>query len=196
MIKVLITLNILVFLGWYILPAEFMFYNFLVSWLHLVDGKFWTLITSVFSHKEALHLFFNMMVLRSFGPFMIEILGKKRFLAFYFIAGIVASFAHSAVSAFYLHQPELPALGASGSLAGIILLFSLLFPEEKLLILGLIPVRAIWGALLFVGIDLWGLVAQSNGGGFQIGHGAHLGGSLCGLVYYLILRKQFRKTIQ
>ncbi len=196
MIKVLIALNILVFLGWYVLPTDFMFYNFLVSWDHLRFGKYWTLITSVFSHNQAFHIFFNMMVLRSFGPLMIDLLGKKRFISFYLIAGIVASFAHSAVSAFYLHQPELPALGASGSLAGIILLFSLLFPEEKLLIFGIIPVKAIWGALAFVGIDIWGLIAQSHGGGFQIGHGAHLGGSLCGLIYFLILRnKYFNKTV-
>lgn len=194
MIKTLIALNIAVFLGWYVLPAEFMFTNFLVSWNHLLYGKYWTLLTSVFSHNQAFHIFFNMMVLRSFGPIMIDLLGKRRFITFYLIAGIVASFSHAAVSAFYLHQPELPALGASGSLAGIILLFSLLFPQEKLLLFGVIPIKAIWGALAFVGIDIWGLIAQSHGGGFQIGHGAHLGGSFIGLCYFLILKRKFRKV--
>ena len=86
------------------------------------------------------------------------------------------------------------ALGASGALAGVILLFSLAFPKERLYILGLIPIPAIFGALAFVGLDIWGLVAQSKGGGLPIGHGAHLGGALAGGIYFLIRRARKRRS--
>jgi hypothetical protein len=47
--------------------------------------------------------------------------------------------------------------------------------------------------LAFVGIDLWGLIAQTRGGGFRIGHGAHLGGALAGAVlYFFYLRSTVR----
>ncbi len=45
------------------------------------------------------------------------------------------------------------------------------------------------GAFLFIGLDVWGLVAQSGGGGLPIGHGAHLGGAITGIIYYLLFLK-------
>jgi membrane associated rhomboid family serine protease len=65
-------------------------------------------------------------------------------------------------------------------------LFSLIFKKEKIYLLGFIPMPALVGALVFVGLDLWGLFAQAKGGGLPIGHGAHLGGAFAGLIFYLI----------
>jgi len=162
----------------------FMANNFLVSWSALTEGRYWTLITSVFSHNNFMHIFFNMYVLYGFGPVIEQVLGTRRFLQFYFVAGIFSSFCHAFVSAWLLHEPSLPALGASGAISGIIFLFALIFPKQKILLFGFVPIAAIWGALLFVGLDIWGLIAQAEGGGLPIGHGAHLGGSLAGVIYY------------
>ena len=86
------------------------------------------------------------------------------------------------------------ALGASGAIAGLVLVFSLIFPREKILLMGIIPVPALFGALAFVGLDLWGLTAQAHGGGLPIGHGAHLGGALTGMLYYVFfLRRRIRR---
>lgn len=168
----------------------FMINNFLVSWDHLATGRIWTLITSVFSHNMFFHIFLNMYVFYGFGTVIENELGSKRFLKFYLLAGITASISHVTVSTYLMGQPELPALGASGAVAGTILLFALMNPHEKILLLGLIPMPAITAALLFVGIDLWGLIAQTRGSTLPIGHGAHLGGSLFGLLYYLtVIRK-------
>lgn len=193
-IRIIIFINILVFLAWNIpLPAldeSFMPLNFLVSWDALAERRFWTLITSVFSHNMFLHIFLNMYVLYSFGSVILMTIGLNRFLRFYFAAGMVSSFAHAAVSAFILGHPELPALGASGAIAGIILLFSLLYPKEKILIMGIIPLPAIWGALAFIGLDVWGLIAQAGGHGLPIGHGAHLGGAFVGIIYFFYLKRK------
>jgi membrane associated rhomboid family serine protease len=193
-IRTIILINVAVFLAWGIsstagMESLFMENNFLVSWQGLAEGRYWILLTSVFSHNMLFHLLINMFVLNSFGPIVLQSLGLKRFLQFYLGAGIFSSFCHAAVSAWVLHQPELPALGASGAIAGLILLFSLLYPREKILLLGVIPMPAIWGALAFVALDLWGLFAQANGGGLPIGHGAHLGGALAGFLYYLYIKK-------
>ncbi len=115
-------------------------------------------------------------------------MGRRRILLFYIFAGIIGNLLHAVTSYFLLDKPELPALGASGSVAGIILLFSLLFPKEKILFFGILPMPAIFGALAFVGFDLWGLYTQSQGGGLPIGHGAHLGGAFAGVIYFLWLR--------
>jgi len=192
-VPIIMILNGVVFFLWLMDPYQSlegpMAKNFLVSWTALSQGRIWILITSVFSHNMFLHLFINMFVLNSFGSFLEQVLGRFRFLKFYLLAGIFGSLSHSLVSAFLIGQPAQPALGASGAIAGLILLFSFLFPKEKILILGIIPVSAIWGALAFIGLDLWGLIAQTQGGGLPIGHGAHLGGAFTGIFYYFILRK-------
>jgi membrane associated rhomboid family serine protease len=97
------------------------------------------------------------------------------------------------VSAFLLGQPDLPALGASGAISGVVILFSLMIPQARILLLGIIPMPAIVGALLFVGLDIIGLVAQTEGGGLPIGHGAHLSGALAGAVTYLLFANQLRR---
>lgn len=168
--------------------------NFLVSAEGVAEGRFWTLLSSVFSHNMFLHFLVNMLVLQSFGGLLEFFLGRWRFVQFYLIAGIISSMSHCWVSAHLIGDPALPALGASGALAGLILIFALMFPREKLLIFGLIPVPAIFGAIGFILLDLWGLSAQTKGGGLPIGHGAHLGGAFTGIFYYFVfLRKHKRR---
>lgn len=195
LVPLLIAINIGVFFLWStggMARADFMQQNFLISWEALQEGRWWTLLTAVFSHSLFLHLLFNMMVLWSFGQILEEILGPKKFIVFYLISGIISSLSHAAVSTLILGHPNMAALGASGAVAGVLLLFCLLFPRQKILLFGLIPLPAMVGAIAFIGLDVWGVVAQAQGGGLPIGHGAHLGGAFCGLVYYFTALK--RKT--
>jgi rhomboid-like protein len=191
-VRTIIVLNIIVFFLWHLGANDdetsFMVRNFLVSFQGLREGRVWTLLTSEFSHNMFWHIFINMYVLQGFGSFMEHVLGSFRFLKFYLAAAIMASLTHALVSAFLMGSPELPALGASGAISGVILLFALMFPSQKILLFFFIPVPAIWGALGLVGLDLWGMIAQTHGSGLPIGFGAHLGGAFTGLVYYFWLR--------
>jgi membrane associated rhomboid family serine protease len=183
----IIAVNIAIFILWLVLGQEdggFMARNFLVSWTGLEEGRIWTVITFVFSHATFLHLFINMFVLRSFGPVMEQVLGRRRFFRFYLGAGAVASLSHCLVSAFFLGDPGLPALGASGAISGLVLLFACLFPRKRIFFFGVIPVPALWAVAIVVGLDSWGLIDQVRGGGLPIGYGAHIGGALSGLLYY------------
>ncbi len=193
-IKTIVALNVAVFLAWFLFTGTptfpTMVENFTVSAQGLLEGRYWTLLTSAFSHNSFFHLLINMYVLTGFGYALKGILGRKSFLAFYLIAGIAGSFFHALLSVYVTHSPWTPALGASGAIAGVILFFSLTFPEERLILLGIIPIKERWAALLIVGLDLWGLSAQSKGGGLPIGHGAHLGGALVGVVTYFLSRKK------
>jgi rhomboid-like protein len=166
--------------------------NFLISWTHLTSGRVWTLLTSVFSHNMLFHLLVNMIVLTSFGPPLERLLGPWRFLAFYLAAGAVGSLAHALVSNFLLDRPAQAALGASSALAGVLLLFALVFPRARVLFFFVLPLPAIAAALIFIGLDIWGLFAQVEGGGLPIGHGAHLGGALAGIVFYLAVGRRLR----
>jgi membrane associated rhomboid family serine protease len=197
-INFIILLNAIVFICWafQLQTTEFMRNNFLVSWTALEAGRYWVLITPAFSHNMFLHFLINMMVLKSFGGFMEVFMGRRKIFFFYLIAGVVGNLAHALTSRFLVGNADMPALGASGAVAGIILLFSLLFPREKILLFGILPMPAIFGALAFVGIDLWGLYSQAQGGGFPIGHGAHLGGSLAGVIYFIWIKQKYNRLLE
>ena len=198
-VKLFLAANIAVFLAWRLAAVypgveRFMALDFLTSPRHLAAGRYWTLLTSVFSHAELWHLVFNMVVLVSFGRILELLMGTRRFVAFYLTAGIVASLGHCAVSAWLLHRPDTMALGASGALSAVLVVFALAFPRERILIFGIVPIPAWVGALAFAGLDLWGLSAQAHGGGLPIGHGAHLAGAAFGLVaWFAGLRDTFRR---
>jgi membrane associated rhomboid family serine protease len=188
-VKVLLALNVIVFLAW--LPADlydpadqlgrFMAENFFVSREHLEEGQYWTLLTAEFSHREIWHLALNMMVLMNFGPVLVWRWGQRKFLVFYLIAAMVASIGHVVVGG--LIGRDTWALGASGAISGVLAAFAVLYPHHRILLFGIVPLPAYIATILFVGLDVWGVVAQSSGGGLPIGHGAHLGGAAFGLVY-------------
>ncbi|MCB0412087.1 MAG: rhomboid family intramembrane serine protease [Bdellovibrionales bacterium] len=189
----IIVINVIVYLMWNgMADPEYMQRNFLCSWTRVEAGMYWTLLTTVFSHNMLWHIFINMFVLSSFGSFLESRLGSRRFLWLYLIAGISASIVHCLTSAFLLNSPELPALGASGAVAGIVATFAVLQPQARILLFGIIPLPALVGVALFVGLDLWGLVAQTQGGGLPLGHGAHLGGAFVGILYGLLQKNSRR----
>lgn len=189
----IVMINVFIFLLWNfygMTNPDFMVNNFLVSWTAISSGRIWTLLTSVFSHNMIAHIFINMFVFVNFGIIVENYLGPMRFLIFYLIAGIIGSLVHCLVCAFILNQPNLLALGASGAISGVVMLFALIYPQQTVFLFGLIPLPAIWAAILFTGIDALGLISQTRGIGFAIGYGAHLGGALTGLFYYALLRFQ------
>jgi membrane associated rhomboid family serine protease len=181
-------INAVVFALWLWLgQTPFMVENFLISAGAVSAGRTWTLLTAAFSHILTLHFLLNMYVLATFGSIVEQTIGSGRFFGFYLVAAIMSSLAHAAVSTFLMDKPDLPALGASGAISGVILLFSFLYREARILLFGFIPMPALVGAAAFVGIDLAGLAWQSGGGGLPIGHGAHLGGALTGTLYYFLV---------
>lgn len=195
--KALIAVNAAVFLLWQAARTDpelwpVMWGHFSVSAVHLGQGRWWTLLTSVFSHNQLWHIAINMLVLWSFGSFLERLVGSRFFLGFYLVSGVFASLSHCVVETVLLGQPNVPALGASGAVSAVLLAYALLFPRHRILLFGVIPMPALIAALLFVGLDIFGLVAQGRGGGLPIGHGAHLGGALAGFVTWLaVLRPRF-----
>lgn len=196
-VSIIIGLNVLVFLAWQaavVAPGlrGFMITNFLVSTSRLEGGLVWTLVTAAFSHNEIWHAAINLFVLWSFGTVLEHLWGTRVFVLFYLGAAVFASLSHCLVSTFLLGNSDIPALGASGAICGLLMAYALHFPRHKILLLGIVPVPALAGVLAFAGIDIWGLLAQSRGGGLPLGHGAHLGGALAGaLMYFLYLREAF-----
>ncbi|MBA2322055.1 MAG: rhomboid family intramembrane serine protease [Deltaproteobacteria bacterium] len=188
----LVAVNVAVFVLWNTYgrsPAggAVMATHFLTSDAHVFSGYVWTLLTSAFSHTDAMHLLFNMLALYVFGRDVEDVIGTGRFLALYVVGGIVASLGHVLWNV--IVASGVPALGASGSVMAISVLFGALYPKRTLMVNFFIPVPAALAVALYVLLDVAGML----GGGGNTAHAAHLGGAAVGLLYWLTsLRKRVR----
>ena len=189
-IKWLLAINVLVFLldklilpglvGVYHVPEYAEPITPLSFWggLWPVDQPYfypWQYVTTMFLHAGVFHLLINMFVLWMFGMEIANLWGTKRFLVFYFLCGLGASALHTAMTPFL--GVGAMAVGASGAIAGVVVAYSLLFPD-RLILLMFIPMRAKWVAPFYIGYSvLMGFNNDDN-----IAHFAHLGGALAGLL--------------
>ena len=167
--------------------------------LGLDPGNPLPLLTNIFMHVGWPHLLVNMWTLWLFGRPLEERLGTPRFILFYLASGVVASLAHLA---FNLDSP-VPALGASGAIAGILGGYTLLYPWARVLVLT--PVlffpavfalpAAVYTALWFVFQLLPGLTelfAPQHAAG--IAWWAHIGGFLAGLALIRLVGRPRRRA--
>ena len=152
-------------------------------------ADFPTIFTSMFMHAGWLHLGGNMLYLWIFGDNVEDSFGHIKFVIFYLLCGIAATLAQLVFSA----GSNVPNLGASGAIAGVLGAYIVLFPRGQVKVLmgrGVIPMPALvviglWIVLQFVsGI---GSVTQSAETG-GVAYMAHIGGFLAGVVLAFILR--------
>lgn len=168
--------------------GKFLVDNFLLSTRHIQAGKYWTLVTSAFSHKDFNHLLFNMFGLHAFSTIMIYSIGSPVQLGALMLGSAVAG------SAGYLYQQAqsssvVPsfALGASGMVMGIGTAAAMLRPKTPMALFGIIP-APLWALVAgYVAIDSYYLDHPQS----RIGHSAHLGGAVFGALYYTLFLRRF-----
>ena len=148
------------------------------------DHKVHQLITSGLIHADIGHLFFNMLSLYFFGPPMLQILGPRGFVALYFISLLAGSLLTFAL---YHRDPGYRAVGASGAVTGVIFGFVLYRPLAPIYIF-LIPIGipAVLFAIGYVAISIVGAKRRMG----RIGHAAHLGGAIGGVLATIALDPQ------
>ena len=144
----------------------------------LALGRFmiWQFVSYLFLHGGIFHLVFNMLVLWMFGTEIERFWGLKRFLHFYFFCGIVAGVVTALVS----YGVNIPIIGASGAIFGVLAAFGLLFPETIIFVFFVFPMKAKHAVLLFAGIELLVVMSERLHG---LGSLAHLSGMVAGYVF-------------
>lgn len=144
-----------------------------------------TLYTSMFLHAGIGHLGGNMLYLWIFGNNIEDVLGKFRFILFYFVCGTIAALGHIATDM----NSQIPMVGASGAISGILGAYLILFPFARIktfVFLGVFctiaRVPAIVLLLIWVGLQIWNSVATGTGGTAWF---AHIGGFIAGVLLIL-----------
>lgn len=193
----LIVLNVLVFLvelngggsfieQWSVVPRRL---------IANPGADFPTIFTSMFMHAGWIHLLGNMLYLWIFGDNVEDSLGHVKYLIFYLLCGVAATFAQLMFST----ASNVPNLGASGAIAGVLAAYIVLFPRGQVRVLmgrGIIPMPALvviglWIVLQLVsGIGSITESAQSGG----VAYMAHIGGFVAGLILTFVLRATSTRT--
>jgi len=145
-----------------------------------------TLLTYMFFHADAFHLAGNMLFLWVFGDNVEDAVGHARFLLFYLACGVFAGLLH----AFMLPDSELPLIGASGAVAGVIAAYLMLHPRVNVWVLAfkVIPLRISAGLALGAWIVLQIIMVALPETG-PVAWWAHIGGLIAGAVLIVFLRR-------
>ena len=187
----LIAINVLVFLveltggdafimKWSFIPSRFT--------ANLLSDSA-TLLSSMFMHAGWLHLGGNILYLWIFGDNVEDRFGHLPFIIFYLLSGVAATFSQLAFSL----GSDIPNLGASGAIAGVLGAYVLMFPQRRVnVLLG----RSVTQMPAFIVLGFWfvlqffsgvGSIAQSSETG-GVAYMAHIGGFVAGFVLALFLR--------
>lgn len=177
---------------WYLKPDYF---DKLAEWPYEIVNhhKYYQIVTSAFLHANWMHLLFNMFTLFSFGPVLEgmfvmnfgQTAGSMYFFLIYFISLLTGSLL---TVVFNFRNISYVAVGASGAVSGIIFSYVLFFPMSKIAVF-FIPMPAFLFAFIYVGISIYGIKNKFG----NIGHEAHLGGALGGVIAtFLLIEGAFR----
>jgi membrane associated rhomboid family serine protease len=155
-------------------------------------GQDWplTAVTSMFMHGSWSHLLGNMLFLWIFGNNVEDVLGRIRFLVFYFLAGFAATATQTFVTLGYgtPQDGQIPNLGASGAIAGVLGAYVLLYPHGRVLT-WVLPFF-LFEIPAFIYLGIWFIFQLIDGGyaflrpqaGGGIAYFAHIGGFVFGLL--------------
>src|SRR5258708_17519087 len=154
------------------------------------EAAFLPLVTSMFLHAGIAHILGNMLFLWIFGDNVEAAFGHLRYLLFYFVCGVGAGLMHIA---FNLNS-QIPALGASGAISGVLGAYIILEPRNRILTLVFIflvrvpavVVLGLWFVLQFLS-GIGSLGSTVNGG---VAVWAHIGGFLLGLFITLAAKRR------
>lgn len=149
------------------------------SWV--IRGALWQPFTYQFLHSPHgfTHVLFNMLMLWMFGANLERDWGSRKFLEFYFFCGIGAGLCDVAARLLW-GNPDIPTIGASGAIYGVLLAFGLLYPNTTVYFSMIFPIPAKYFVMILGGMSFLMTLGAS---GDNVAHVAHLGGMLFGWIY-------------
>ena len=139
-------------------------------------GRVWQFATYMFLHGGFFHILFNMMLLWMFGTTVEHRWGSRAFLTYYAVCGLGGAILSWVMGP----SSTVPMIGASAAVLGVLLAYTLMYPDQQVLIWFVIPVKMKVLLWLLVAVDLIGAVGLLRG---NVAHFAHLGGLLFGWIY-------------
>ena len=176
---ILIAINVLVFFLTYVAQRSVYIYLTMNPMLVVNRGYIWQFVTYMFVHGGISHILFNMLGLFFFGSLLERRLGSNEFLMFYLVSGVLAGLFSFFVY-WFSGSVQVFLLGASGAVYAVLLAYATYFPDSRIYIMGILPVRAPILVLGFTAIALFSQVFSVNAG---VAHLTHLAGFGVAFIY-------------
>lgn len=158
----------------------------LVPYGFAVQFRFWQILTYMFLHGDVMHLVLNLLMLIFIGSELESKWGARRFLVFYAISGAVAGLSYLFLRMVFWDQGglQIPLVGASGGIYGLLIAYGILFSERQLLFMMIFPMKAKHFIWVLAGVEF--LTTLFSPGG-EYSSVAHLGGMAGGFLYLVFL---------
>ncbi|MEM5831337.1 MAG: rhomboid family intramembrane serine protease [Candidatus Aenigmatarchaeota archaeon] len=160
----------------------------------VLEGEIYRIVTSIFLHGDEIHLFYNSFALFMFGSVLEKVIGGKRYLLVFFLSGIIGSIAYILTS-ILLNEINIPAVGASGAIYGIIGTLAILRPTTIVLVY-FVPIPLLFFAFFWIIVESLATLFQFFGAKTGIASQAHLAGILFGIFYGYKLKEKGRIRIR
>ena len=165
-----------------------------------LTAAFFPVLTSMFLHGSWLHIIGNMWVLWIFGDNIEDHLGHFPYLIFYLVSGFAASFTHIVLNA----GSNVPSVGASGAIAGVMGAYFVLYPRARVLtVVPLIIFFTFWWLPAWIVLGYWFLTQFLSGAATSIAYSsqtsggvafwAHVGGFVAGIVLIKVFPERPRR---
>jgi membrane associated rhomboid family serine protease len=154
-------------------------------------GAMTHLMTSMFMHAGWMHLLGNMWFLWIFGKAIEDLCGPIRYACFYLLSGAAAALLY----AYGSPTSDIPMVGASGAISGVLGAFLLKYPKSNVralttfIVLRLVDVPAYFFLLLWIGMQLFFQLANHSREGGGVAYLAHIGGFIAGIVLIFIFQE-------
>ncbi len=148
--------------------------------------RFYQILTHMFMHADFTHLLFNMFGVWMFGSAIENYFRERKYAILYFASGLGAYILHFVIVYYTSDNINIPVVGASGALFGILVAFAVLYPNVPLMLIFIpIPVKAKYFIAIYMLIELFGGITQikheqSGEMTDNIAHFAHIGGGIVG----------------
>ena len=176
---ILIGLNLAVFIINMIAPKTMYYLAMIPSFV--LNGFLWQFVTYMFVHSGITHIAFNMLALFFFGQAVERQMGSREFLLFYLLTGTLAGIFSFAV--YFLTGSNVILLGASGAVYAVLFAYAAYFPDSRIFIFGIVPVKAATLVLIYTAIELFSQFGSVRSG---VAHLTHLAGFAFAFLYFLI----------
>jgi len=213
-IKNLIIINVLFWVS-ELTFGEWFINMFSLHYYQSPNFGIWQLITHMFLHDPSGlgHILMNMLILWIFGSTLEDVWGSKRFLIFYMLCGLGAAIVLLGAYTIELNlllnkvnngtmsQEEFLnkgalivhsiSMGASGAINGVMAAFAYLFPNAPYPLF-FFPIQTKYVVVFYFLLDLFGGINPKYGD--NVGHFAHVGGAIVGLILVITMNKSNRRT--
>ena len=176
---ILIGLNLAVYMLNMLMPKSMYYLAMIPSFV--LRGYLWQLSTYMFVHSGISHIAFNMLALFFFGQAVERKMGSREFLMFYLVTGTLAGLFSFIV--YFLSGSNVVLLGASGAVYAVLFAYAAYFPDSRIFIFGIIPVKARTLVIIYTVIEL---VSQFGSFRSGVAHLTHLAGFGFAFLYFMI----------